>query len=82
MEDITVWIKVAKCFAAAFTIGIGTIGPALSQGRVGATACENIGKYKESESSIRGLVILALGMIETSSVFALVIAVMLILFVN
>lgn len=79
MTEINVWISVAKSFAAAFAIGIGTIGPSLSQGRVGATACENIGKYKESEGAIRGIAILALGMIETSSVFALVIAILLII---
>ncbi len=74
-----VWVKVAKCFAAAFAIGIGTIGPAISQGRVGATACESIGKYKESAGPIRGIAIIALSVIESSSVFALLIAILIII---
>ncbi|MCL4380626.1 ATP synthase F0 subunit C [Candidatus Dependentiae bacterium] len=71
-------IKVAAYIAAGFAMGVGTIGPALGQGRIGATACEMIGKYPENYGPIRFTLILAMGFVETSAVYALLIALILI----
>ena len=78
MEDMTVWIKIAACIGAAFTIGIGVLGPALSQGKIGATACENIGKYPESAGKIQTLCLLAMALVETLALFALIVSLLLI----
>jgi F-type H+-transporting ATPase subunit c len=78
--EIALYTKVAAYFGAALVMGIGTIGPALGQGFVGMKACENIGKYPESSGQIRGAMILAMSLIETSAIYALIIALMLILF--
>jgi F-type H+-transporting ATPase subunit c len=74
MEDMAYYAKAAAYLGAAIAIGIGTIGPAIGQGAVGAKACENIGKYPESADAIRYAMFLALVAIETSSVYALLIA--------
>ncbi len=75
MENTIAYVKIAAYLGAAFVLGIGVLGPTFAQGKVGSTACENIGKYPESASNIRGAMIAALGMIETSSVYLLIVAI-------
>ncbi len=67
-------VKAAAFISAALTMGIGSIAPAYGQGMVGAKACENIGKYPESARDIRTTMFLAMGMIETSAIYALLVA--------
>lgn len=77
MED---YVKAAAFIGAAFTMAIGTIGPALGQGMVGKKACEMIGKSPENASQIRNAMLLSMTLIETSAIYALLIALLLILF--
>ncbi len=77
MEEIN-YVKMAAYFGAAFAMGIGTIGPALGQGFVGAKAVENMGKFPDMASKIRTTMFLALGIIETSAIYAFVVAIVLI----
>ena len=74
MESTVAYIKIAAYLGAAFMMAVGILGPTLAQGKVGATACENLGKYPESAKDIRGAMILALGIIEASSLYLLLIA--------
>lgn len=69
------YAKAAAYIGAAIVMGIGGFGPALGQGLVGTKACESIAKSPESYGSIRTLMILAMGIIETSSIYAALIAV-------
>lgn len=80
MDDITVYTKVAAFLGAAFVMGIGTIGPALGQGKVAAEACKSIGKYPESAGSIRTSMVIGLSLIETSAIYAFLTAIFLIFF--
>lgn len=73
MEGIVI-AKAAAFFGAAFVMGVGAIGPALGQGLVGSKACENIGRYPESAKDIRTAMFLAMTMIETSAIYALLVA--------
>ena len=77
--DITL-VKAAAYIGAAFAIGIGTIGPAFGQGMIGSKACENMGKYPESASKIRTTMLLAMGIIESSAIYALIISILLIFY--
>ena len=72
--------KAAAFLGAAIAMGVGSIGPALGQGFVGTKACENIGKYPESAGKIRMTMMIAMGIIESSAVYALMVASMLIFF--
>lgn len=74
------WVKVAVAMGAALSIGLGTLGPSLAQGAVGAKACESIGKYPEASDKIRGALLAAIVFIETSSLYALLVAILLIFF--
>jgi F-type H+-transporting ATPase subunit c len=72
-------VKAASFIAAALVMAIGTISPAYGQGLVGAKGCENIGKYPESIRDIRTAMGLSLFMIETSAVYCLVVAIMILI---
>jgi len=72
--DTIFFVKAAAFFGAALAMGIGSIGPALGQGFIGMKACENIGKYPESSGNIRTTMMIAMGLVETSAIYALLIA--------
>lgn len=74
MEDALQYARAAAYLGAALVIGIGIVGPAIAQGMTASKACENIGKYPESAGFIRTTMLLAMGMIETSPVFLLLIS--------
>lgn len=78
MEEFVSYVRIAALISAAFTIAIGTMGPALAQGFVGAKACENVAKYPESSGKLFPVLITSLAIIETSSIWAVAIAVALI----
>lgn len=71
-------VKAAAYIGAAITMAIGTIGPALGQGMVGTKACEMIGKNPENTSQIRTAMLMSMSLIETSAIYALVVALLLI----
>jgi F-type H+-transporting ATPase subunit c len=71
-------VKAAAAIGAALVMGIGTFGPALGQGFIGGKACENIGKYPESANKIQTSMLIAMSLVETSAIFALLIAILLI----
>ncbi|MBN2267622.1 MAG: ATP synthase F0 subunit C [Candidatus Babeliaceae bacterium] len=77
MEDMTYIVKAVSCIAAGLAISIGTLGPAIAQGLVASKACENIGKYPESASSLRTMMMIALAFIETLAIYVLAIAALL-----
>jgi F-type H+-transporting ATPase subunit c len=78
MNEIN-YVKMAAYFGAAIAMGVGTIGPALGQGAAASKALESMGKYPEMSNKIRTTMFLVLAFIETSAIYAFVIAMMLIL---
>jgi F-type H+-transporting ATPase subunit c len=68
------YAKAAAFLGAALAMGIGTVGPALGQGLIGMKACESIGKYPESSGKIRTTMMIAMGLVETSAIYALMIS--------
>lgn len=79
MDEIN-YVKMAAYFGAAIAMGLGGIGPSLGQGLVASKGVETMGKYPEMASKVRLTMLLVVGIIETSSIYAFVIAMMLILF--
>ncbi len=73
MEGIF-YVKAAAYFGAALAMGLGSIGPALGQGLIGMKACESIGKYPDSAGKIRTTMMIAMGLVETAAIYALLIA--------
>ena len=74
------YAKAAAFIGAAIAMGFGSLGPALGQGMIGAKACEGVGKQPENASKIRTVMMLAMILVETSAIYAFVIAFMLVWF--
>jgi F-type H+-transporting ATPase subunit c len=68
------YVKAAACIGAAIAMGVGGIGPALGQGLIGMKACESVGKYKENSAKVRTAMIIAMAIVESTAVYALLIA--------
>ncbi len=77
MEEIN-YVKMAAYFGAAMAMAVGAIGPAVSQGMVAAKSVESMGKYPEMSNKIRMAMLIALGIIETSAIYAFIIALLLV----
>lgn len=72
--EVEMYTKAAAYLGAAIAMGVGAIGPALGQGLIGMKACENIGKYPESAGKIRTTMMIAMGLVETSAIYCLMVA--------
>ena len=69
MDDIAL-----KLIAAALAIGLGTVGPGIGVGLIGKGALESIGRNPEVTDKIRTNMILAIALVDSLAIFALVIA--------
>ena len=64
--------------AAALTIAISTIAPAIAQGMTASKAMDAIARQPEAASNIRSTLIIALAMMEALTIYGLLIAFMLV----
>lgn len=64
--------------ASALCMGLSTIGTGISAGKVGSTACKQIGNAPETYSIISKVGLLALTMIDTFAIYGFIIAIILI----
>lgn len=67
METVRLW-------AAALTIAIGAIGPALSIGLIGSRSADAISRNPEAAPKIQTAMILAIAFAEAIAIYALVVA--------
>jgi F-type H+-transporting ATPase subunit c len=72
--DTIFYAKAAAFLGAAIAMGVGSVGPAIGQGMIGMKACETIGKYPESAGAVRTSMMISMGLVETSAIYALFIA--------
>ncbi|MCB2106197.1 MAG: F0F1 ATP synthase subunit C [Rhodobacteraceae bacterium] len=66
---------------AAVAVSVGSIGPALAEGRAVAAAMDAIARQPEASGTISRTLFVGLAMIETMAIYCLVIA-LLLLFAN
>ncbi|MBN1949474.1 MAG: ATP synthase F0 subunit C [Candidatus Cloacimonetes bacterium] len=71
------WYRFAAMLAAGFAIGFGSIGPVLGSGYTGGQACKAIGRMPKFSNAILGNMLIGQALAQTSSIFALVIALLL-----
>lgn len=64
--------------AAAITMSLSTIAPAIAQGLTASKAMESIARQPESAKDIRSTLILSLGLMEALTIYGLLIAFMLV----
>jgi F-type H+-transporting ATPase subunit c len=72
---------IISIIGAAVTVSIGSIGPALAEGRSVAAAMDAIARQPEAAGTISRTLFVGLAMIETMAIYCLVIA-LLLLFAN
>ncbi len=74
-------ISMVSIIGAAFAVSFGALGPALAEGRAVAAAMEAIARQPEAANTISRTLFVGLAMIETTAIYCLVIA-LLLLFAN
>lgn len=67
-------MEISRDLAAGLTIAIGSIGPALSIGKLTAAAMEALGRNPEAERAVSANLIVALAFTEAIAIYALVVA--------
>ncbi len=75
------WIQIVSIVCAAFAVSFGALGPALAEGRAVAAAMDAIARQPESAGTLSRTLFVGLAMIETTAIYCLVIA-LLLLFAN
>lgn len=75
------WISIASIVTAGLTIAIGSLGPALGEGRAVAQALDAIARQPDASSNITRTLFVGLAMVESTAIYCLVIALIL-LFAN
>lgn len=75
------WIELVSIVCAAFAVAFGAIGPALGEGRSVAAAMDALARQPEASGTISRTLFVGLAMIETTAIYCLVIA-LLLLFAN
>lgn len=66
-------------FCVAFVMGVGTLMPGISSGRTAAAACNNMVMKPELSSTLSRTSLIAQGIIDTSAIYAFIIAILLLL---
>jgi F-type H+-transporting ATPase subunit c len=74
-------IQLISILAAAIAVGLGSIGPALGEGRAVASAMDAIARQPDSAGTVSRTLFVGLAMIETMAIYALVVA-LIVLFAN
>jgi F-type H+-transporting ATPase subunit c len=75
------WISIVSIITAGLTIALGSIGPALGEGRALAQALDAIARQPDAANSITRTLFVGLAMVESTAIYCLVIALIL-LFAN
>ena len=80
MSDETTLAVVAMA-SAALTMALGAVGAAIGESRIGAAAMDALARQPDEASSITRTLFVSLAMVESTAIFCLVIALIL-LFAN
>ncbi|HEO64181.1 MAG TPA: ATP synthase F0 subunit C [Candidatus Omnitrophica bacterium] len=80
--DGTVIIRAAALLGAGLCMGLGAIGPGIGEGFVGGKACEGIARQPELQGPITRTMLIADAIAESTGIYSLVIALLLIFVVS
>ena len=78
MLELAIGIILGCCALGAGMAMIAGIGPGIGEGNAVAKACEAIGRQPESKSNVTSTMIMGCAIAETTGIYALVIAILLI----
>ena len=79
MLELAIGIILGCCaLGAGICMGIGAIGPGVGEGQAVSKACEAIGRQPESKGAVTSTMIMGCAVAETTGIYSLVIAILLI----
>ena len=79
--DAAIWIATASIFTAGLTIAIGSIGPALAEGRAASQALQALAQQPDAANTITRTLFVSLAMIESTAIYCFVVS-MILIFAN
>jgi F-type H+-transporting ATPase subunit c len=79
--DTTALIAIASIVTAGLTIAMGSIGPALGEGRAVATALSSLAQQPDAAKTITRTLFVGLAMIESVAIYCFVVS-MILIFAN
>lgn len=77
MENVINYLEIVKYVSAALLVGVGSVGVAISQGKIAQKACESLAQNEAAEKGIRGIFTMGMFLVEASAVYCLLIALIL-----
>jgi F-type H+-transporting ATPase subunit c len=80
MDSMTV-IAIVSIITAGITVGLGSIAPAMAEGRAVSTALTSLAQQPDASSTITRTLFVGLAMIESIAIYCLVIS-MILIFAN
>lgn len=80
MDSMTL-VAIASIVTAGLTIALGSIGPALGEGRAVATALTSLAQQPDASATIMRTLFVGLAMVESIAIYCFVIS-MILLFAN
>ena len=80
MDSITI-IAIVSIITAGFTTGVGTMFPAMSEGKAVATALSSLAQQPDASSTITRTLFVGLAMIESTAIYCFVVS-MILIFAN
>lgn len=79
--DAATWVAVISIFTAGLTIAIGSLGPALAEGRAASQALQAIAQQPDASNTITRTLFVSLAMIESTAIYCFVVS-MILIFAN
>ena len=79
--DQTTFVAMVSIFTAGLTIGLGSIGPALGEGRAVAHALSALAQQPDEANTITRTLFVGLAMVESTAIYCFVVTIIL-LFAN
>ncbi len=71
------WLRFAALFSAGIAVGIGSLGPVTGAGYAGGQACHAISRMPKQSNAILGYMLIGQALAQTSSIFALLVSLLL-----
>ncbi len=79
--DAATWIAVISIVTAGLTIALGSIGPALAEGRAASQALQAIAQQPDASDTVTRTLFVSLAMIESTAIYCFVVS-MILIFAN
>ena len=79
--DATVFVAIVSIITAGLTVGLGTVGPALAEGKAVVQALAAIAQQPDEAATLSRTLFVGLAMIESTAIYCFVVS-MILIFAN